>query len=290
MLFPRELLKAYGHKATKALGQHFLTDVDVITTIAHAAALKPDEVALEIGPGPGVLTCALLDSGATIVGVEKDRRAAEFLSQRLPDLLPGDQGQRLHIIQADALRVPLGPSLEPHGPGPYVAVGNLPYNVGTAILLRLLEDATPFSRWIFMFQREVAQRLVAKEGSRKYGSLSLAVQSRVHARLILDIPPGAFSPPPKVHSSVVLFETPTEPLLDPELRRAFDKVVRAAFSARRKTLRNALKGGLGLPDTQTLDALLQSAQITPTVRPEKLSMAQFKALATAYKALQPPSA
>lgn len=280
MIPPHQLIKAYGHRTKKALGQHFLTDVGVLARITSALAPTKGELVLEVGPGPGVLTSALLDTGARVLAVEKDRHAVRFLRDGMP-ALQGDHEGSLEVLEGDLLKAPWRQKLMEHGPAPWAAVGNLPYNVGTAILMHLLEQPADFSRLVFMFQREVAERLVASPGTKKYGSLSLAVQSRVTASTILTAPPGAFSPPPKVHSQVVRFKPLATPLVSHDLRPTFDRVCRAAFSARRKTIRNSLKGGLGPIPPETLDRLLAEADINPRHRPEQIDLSHYIALAQA---------
>ncbi len=285
MISPHQLIKAFGHRPTKTLGQHFLTDEGALGRIVAAAGLTPLDVALEVGPGPGVLTCRLLATGARVVAIEKDRRAVAFLRDELPALIGVEAASRLTLLEGDALHLDPTEALAALAPPPYVAVGNLPYNVGTAILMGLLDRAPMWSRAVLMFQREVAQRLVAAAGSRAYGSLSLAVQAVVDAEIIDTLSPMSFSPPPRVHSSVVRLSTPSLPPVPPDLRAPFDRVCRAAFSTRRKTVLNALKGALPRAPADQIVAALDAAGIPPGLRPEQIDLPRFVALTAALAPL-----
>ena len=270
---PRELIAAFRHRARKALGQNFLTDSDALVAIAEAAQIAPTTAVLEVGPGPGVLTQELLARAGSVVAIEKDERAVEFLGAGYRDMIGGSE--KLTVIHGDALQIDLGAALG--AAQDRVAVGNLPFNVGTAILGRLLASPQGWRCWVFMFQREVAQRLVAVPNSKSYGSLSLAVQSRARAAHVIDVPPNAFLPAPKIHAGVVRFDLCDAPSVAATLQPAFDRVVRSAFATRRKTLRNNLKRLLG-DDT---DAVLGQAGVDGSKRPEQLPLDAFAALAQA---------
>lgn len=279
-------IQAFHQRASRALGQHFLTDQSALQAIARDTRAAPGRVVLEIGPGPGVLTHALLQTGARVVAIEKDRRAVEFLQTTFRDMIGDDASARLTVIEGDALAQPPHALLDGVGPQPWLAAGNLPYNIATAILTLFLTDAPHFERWTFMFQKEVAQRLVAQPNSKAYGSLSLAVAARTDPRLIRTLPPGAFAPPPKVDSAVVSFSVRDTPRLDPALLPTFERLARAAFSKRRKTIRNSLRYGLSHLTPEALDSLLARANVSPRSRAEQLPFDDFVALTLALHDLQ----
>jgi len=280
----KHLIDAFGQRALRGMGQHFLRDDATLVEIVAQAGLSSDDVVLEIGPGPGVLTAALLRTGARVVAIEKDRRAVAFLKTTFTERM-GGLADRLEVIEGDALREDLVAPLRAWGPGPFVAAGNLPYNVGTGILLRVLEVTPAFRRWVFMFQHEVAERLVATPGSKKYGSLSLAVRARCEATIVRTIGPDAFDPPPKVDSSVVRFDVRSSSLVPSALEGAFETVARAAFIQRRKTLRNCLRAGLPPMTAEALDGLFAATGIAPGARAEALTFEDFLRLAEAWTSL-----
>ncbi len=247
------LVRAYEGRARKRFGQHFLVSDGIIARIVAAAELGPSVHVVEIGPGPGVLTAALLATGARVSAVELDRDCAAHIRASFPDV---------ELVEGDAATVPL-----PVGDEPWVCVSNLPYNVGTRILMRLLDLERPPQRLVLMLQREVAERLVAPVGSRQRGSLSVAVQARAAGRRLFRVPPGAFSPPPKVESAVVLL-TPRGVPLPP----GFDALLRAGFAMPRKTLRNNLRASFG-------DAATALSGELSGRRPAALSVEQWQTLA-----------
>lgn len=219
---------------------------------------------LEVGPGPGGLTRALLESpAAEVVAVELDRRAIAGLAE-LGEHFPG----RLRVIEGDALRIDAGALL----PAPRRIVANLPYNVGTPLLIGWLRQAHLFESLTLMFQQEVAERIIAAPDTEHYGRLAVLSQFRCAARMALRLPPGAFSPPPKVWSAIVHL-VPHAEAPDPALLAALEKVTAAAFGQRRKMLRSSLKS-LG-----SAEALLEAAAIEGTRRAETLSVAEFTRLA-----------
>ena len=254
----------------RALGQHFLLDPGLCGKIADAARPLTPDVILEVGPGPGGLTRALLAAGAArVVAVEKDRRCVAALGElavRYPD--------RLEVIEGDAL----GFDIATLGHTRIGIVANLPYNVGTRLLLRWLEQVERLDSMTLMFQKEVAQRITAT-GGRDYGGLSVRAQWLCACERLFDVSPRAFVPPPAVTSSVVRLVPRAAPLApaDPD---ALDAVTRAAFGQRRKMLRRALRSLT--PDPQ---ALLESTGVPPEARAETLSVAEFCALARAWSAL-----
>ena len=268
----REVIAKHGLSAKKSLGQNFLLDLNLTCRIARASGPLPGATVVEVGPGPGGLTRALLMEGAArVIAVERDERCLAALAE-VQALYPG----RLEVIAGDALEVDLTPHLD----GPARIVANLPYNIGTELFVRWM---TP-DRWppwwdslTLMFQREVAQRIVAQPGSGAYGRLSVLAQWRAKARIAFEVDPAAFTPPPKVTSAVV-HVTPAAPMADvpPKL---LETVVAAAFSQRRKMLRQSLKGRFRDPL-----ALLESAGIDPTRRAETLSVQEFLTLTAAAQA------
>ena len=263
------VIARHGLQPRRALGQHFLLDPSLCGKIADAAQIETPAVVLEVGPGPGGLTRALLAAGAArVVAVEKDRRcvaALEELVARFPD--------RLEVIEGDALAFDIATL----GRTRIGIVANLPYNVGTRLLLRWLERVERIESMTLMFQKEVAARITAS-GGRDYGGLSVHAQWLCNCERLFDVSPRAFVPPPGVVSTVVRLVPRASPLApaDPD---ALDAVTRAAFGQRRKMLRRALRSLT--PDPL---ALLESAGVSPEARAETLSIAEFCALARAWSA------
>jgi len=264
----REVIARHGLAAKKSLGQNFLLDLNLTRRIARAAGAEGGGTFYEVGPGPGGLTRALLEEGAgKVIAVERDARCLPALAE-IAAAWPG----RLEVISADALELDES-SVWP--PGVRVAA-NLPYNVGTALLIKWLTTAAWPPTWAsltLMFQKEVAQRITAQSGSEHYGRLSVLVQWRCTARILFDVNRGAFVPPPLVTSAIVRLEPRAAPLAPAELAD-LEKVSQAAFGQRRKMLRQSLKALGG-------EALLQKAGIDPTARPEDLRIEDFAALARA---------
>ena len=269
----REVIAAHGLSAKKSLGQNFLLDLNLTAKIARIAGDLSETDVLEIGPGPGGLTRGLLAEGARrVLAVEKDTRCLPALEQ-IAASYPG----RLEVLNADALEV----DPTSHLARPIRIVANLPYNVGTELLVRWLTppDWPPFwDSLTLMFQKEVAERIVAKPGSKAYGRLAILAQWRAEPRIAMTLPPEAFNPPPKVHSAVVHLTALPEPRY-PADPKVLERVVAMAFNQRRKMLRASLKV-LG-PD---MEDRLMAAGIAPTDRAETVSLEQFCALARAVSA------
>jgi len=266
----RQVIAEHGLSASRALGQNFLLDLNLTAKIARAAAPLAGYTVYEVGPGPGGLTRALLAEGADrVVAVERDPRCIAAL-QGLLAAYPG----RLELLQADALAVVEDEIL---GTGPARLVANLPYNIATPLLLKWLARPARFASITVMLQREVAERLAAPPGSRTYGRLSVAAQWRMQVRRLFDLPPRAFVPAPKVTSTVVELVPRDRPvaLAEPAF---LERVTQAAFGQRRKMLRAALRtlGTDPLP-------LLAAAGIAPERRAEELTVAEFCALAEAFR-------
>jgi 16S rRNA (adenine1518-N6/adenine1519-N6)-dimethyltransferase len=268
----RDALAAHGIFANKGFGQHFLLDLNITRKIARLAGPLDGCVTIEVGPGPGGLTRALLDAGARVVAVEKDPRFLPLLA----DLAQAAPGQ-LTVVQADALRVDeraLADAVEPGAPVRIVA--NLPYNVGTPLLIKWLTGPLLPQSMSLMFQKEVAQRIVAGVGDDAYGRLAVIAQAVTHAEIVMDLPARAFTPPPKVASAVAR--------LDPKADRPSDAVLKAlqavthdAFGQRRKMLKSSLKALGG-------EALCETAGIDPEARAETVDVAGFLRLAQAVEA------
>jgi 16S rRNA (adenine1518-N6/adenine1519-N6)-dimethyltransferase len=266
----REVIRRHGLGARKSLGQNFLLDLNLTARIARAAGPLDGVTVVEVGPGPGGLTRALLALGARrVIAIERDARCLPALHE-----IAARFADRLTIVEGDALRI----DLEPHLPAaPVRVVANLPYNVATALLVAWL-TVDPWPPWyeslVLTFQREVAQRIVAAPGSKAYGRLSVLAGWRTQAQILFDIAPRAFVPAPKVTSSVVRLVPRPSPLACD--RRLLERVAAAAFGQRRKMLRQSLKPlGVDVPE------LLAAAELDPTARAEDIPVAGFAALARA---------
>jgi 16S rRNA (adenine1518-N6/adenine1519-N6)-dimethyltransferase len=259
----REVIARHGMAARRALGQHFLLDANLTQRIVRAAGTLTGRHVVEIGPGPGGLTRALLGSdAASVTVVELDQRAVAAMEE-----LAAAAGGRLHVVAGDVLALDV-PTLVP---APRQVVANLPYNIATPLLIGWLRQACAFERLTLMFQQEVAERICAAPDTAAYGRLSILAQWTCRTELLLRIPPAAFVPPPKVFSAVVgLVPHAEQPA--PALFPVMERLTAAAFGQRRKMLRGALKrlGG---------EALLHEAGIAPDRRAETLSVAEFDRLA-----------
>jgi 16S rRNA (adenine1518-N6/adenine1519-N6)-dimethyltransferase len=269
----REVIRRHDLSAKKSLGQNFLLDLNLTARIARAGGPLDGITVVEIGPGPGGLTRALLASGARrVIAIERDSRAVAALAE-IEAHYPG----RLTVIPDDALAVDIAPRLDA---GPARIVANLPYNISTALLVRWL-STEPWPPWfdmmVLMFQREVAERIVAKPGEKAFGRLAVLAGWRTEAKIMFDVAPSAFVPPPKVISSVVRLVPRPAPL--PCRRTSLERVTAAAFGQRRKMLRQSLRS-LGTDAA----ALLTAAGIDGAVRAEEVAVEGFVALANALDA------
>lgn len=274
----RDVIARHDLAAKKSFGQHFLLDLNLTAKIASLAGGLEGRQAIEIGPGPGGLTRAILAEGAALTVVEKDRRFIPALEE-LQQAYPGD----LHIHEADALQVDETDLLPD---GDRVILSNLPYNVGTLLLLKWLQaDPCWWQRAVLMFQREVADRIVAQPGGKAYGRLAVISQSRCSTRLALKVPAAAFTPPPKVDSAVVVLEPlPADTRFDDI--DALERVTASAFGQRRKTLRRSLAQAAS-QTAHSADSLIEQAGLDPSARAETLSVSDFQELARAWRAARP---
>jgi 16S rRNA (adenine1518-N6/adenine1519-N6)-dimethyltransferase len=250
--------------ARKRFGQHFLHEQGVIDRIVSLVGPRADDALVEIGPGQGALTTPLLDRVERLSVIEIDRDLLAKLDRRAA------ADPRLDVIAGDALRIDYAALAQRRG-GALRLVGNLPYNISSPLLFALLASTAPIADMYFMLQKEVVDRMTAEPGGRDYGRLTVSVAARARAEALFDVGPGAFNPPPKVMSSVVRI-TPRAPAFAIDDARLFDALVRAAFSQRRKTLRNAVRAYLSADDIQACD-------IDPMLRPERLAAADFARLA-----------
>ena len=261
----RAVADSFSLKARKSLGQNFLFDENILDRIARTAGCLGDCAVFEIGPGPGGLTRAVLRAGAKrVTAIEMDRRCCTALAG-LRDAVGG----RLAIHQGDVMACDLQQILEPGS----VVMGNLPFNSATRLALRLMEHRHLIDRMVLMFQKEVAERLVASPGTRQYGRLSVLLQWQCRIALCFTVDPACFVPPPKVHAAVVRMvprDTPVSPAPEPVLRA----LTQAGFGQRRKVLRNAL-GAV----TRDPHGLLVSAGVDPRARAENVDVASWCALA-----------
>jgi 16S rRNA (adenine1518-N6/adenine1519-N6)-dimethyltransferase len=262
----REVIRDHGLRADKRLGQHFLLDTNLLSRIAGLAGGLAGRTVLEIGPGPGGLTRALLASDATrVIAIERDPRCIEGLQE-----LVAASEDRLTLIEADALNVDLAEISD----GERLSiVANLPYNVGTALLLRWLDQLSYVENMTLMFQREVADRLVAQPRSKDYGRLSVLVQWLCEVERLINLPAKAFVPPPKVASSVIGLTPRPEPLSAAD-KPVLERVLAAAFGQRRKMLRTSLKSLV-----QDARPMLAAAGLNETARAEELDIESFCRLA-----------
>ncbi|OIQ27185.1 MAG: 16S rRNA (adenine(1518)-N(6)/adenine(1519)-N(6))-dimethyltransferase [Alphaproteobacteria bacterium MedPE-SWcel] len=268
----REVIATHQLSARKSLGQNFLLDLNLTAKIARQAGDLSGCDVLEIGPGPGGLTRGLLSEGARrVLAIEKDQRCLPALAE-----IAAAYPDRLQVINGDALEIDPLAHLTP----PIRIAANLPYNVGTELLVRWLTPKEWPPVWqslTLMFQREVAERIVAQPGSKAYGRLALLAQWRADARIVMSLPPGAFTPPPKVSSAVVHLTALPAPRF-PADAAVLSRVVAAAFNQRRKMLRASLKA-----IHPAIEDHLQAAGIPPTERAEQISLEAFCALARSIK-------
>ena len=278
----RTLLDEHGLRANKALGQHFLADPNTARRIARLAEIGPGDRVLEIGPGLGSLTLALVETGAHVLALELDRRIAAVLKEVVRDALAlandGDlDASGVAVVVGDALELDIDSLLVEADPQAreWVSVSNLPYNVAAPIVIRVLEAVPRITRLLVMVQREVAERLVAAPGTRAASAVSAKVAYYASARIVGAVSPAVFVPKPRVDSALVRFDRrATPPVVVPSSDALFD-LVRAGFAQRRKMLRRSLRPVLG----ERTDVVLEDAGVAPTARAETLTLDDWAALA-----------
>lgn len=282
---PQALLRAAGLRAKKTWGQNFLCDQNVLRAIARATSAGPEQPVVELGAGLGALTYQLLNCGGQVIAIERDRELVPHLASYLEST-----GSRLQIREADAARLDYAALAQEFGP--LSVSGNLPYQLSGRILVSLADARGAVRQAVLLVQREVADRLLASPPGREYGLLSVLVQRTFHVERVLDVPPRAFFPAPKVHSTVVRLRLRdalggAEPHAgaaagsDAESDAVLVRAARAAFSARRKTLRNAISGGCQVSGAEA-EAVLVQAGISPQARAETLQLCDFSRLGQAF--------
>jgi len=266
------LCSKYGFTFSKSMGQNFITDLSVPMTMAQEATESSQGV-IEIGPGFGTLTAPLATMAEKVVSIELDKRLQKVLSETLAGF------SNVSFIWEDCLKVNLRELIEKEFDGMEISVAaNLPYYITTPIIMNLLESRLPFKKVVVMIQKEVAQRLCAKEGSKDYGAISIATQYFSKPQIIKHVPAGAFIPAPKVDSAVVSMEILKTPSVSPKDEKLFFKLIKAAFSQRRKTLVNALSSSGAFGSKEEILKAIEDLKLSPTVRGEALSIENFCAL------------
>jgi len=263
------ILRARGITPSRAMGQNFLVDPDVVRAIVDVAAISPGARVVEIGPGLGILTRELLDRGATVFAVELDHDLVVFLKSDLAGV------PNLAVVERDARHIDLELLV---GPGPWQVVANLPYSTGTVILRRLLELGHAPETMTVMVQHEVAERMVATVPDMSL--LSIATQIHAEPELVFAVPPDVFLPPPKVNSAVVRLAVRAEPLASPIETEAIFRFATMAFQRKRKTLANGLSQGMDIPKPE-VEAILQRVGIDPSLRPQAVPLEGWITLARA---------
>lgn len=266
----RHILKAFNLHATKKFGQNFLVDANIVRGIVDSAEAGPGDKILEIGPGIGTLTQGLAESGAEVIAVEIDKKLPAVLAETLKGY------DNVTIVPGDILKVNIR---EIMGEGPFKVAANLPYYITTPILMAILEQHLPITHIVTMVQKEVAERMVAKPGSRIYGALSVAVQYYTEPHIAYDVPPRSFIPAPEVDSVVIACKVRETPAVAVKDEKVFFRVVKAAFGQRRKTISNAMKGA-GF-DKEQIAVAFEKAGIDAGRRGETFSLEEFGRLADA---------
>ncbi|WIW70925.1 16S rRNA (adenine(1518)-N(6)/adenine(1519)-N(6))-dimethyltransferase RsmA [Anaerosinus gibii] len=268
----RHILKTFDIHMSRKLGQNFLIDEGIVQGIVAAADIQEGETVLEVGPGIGTLTQGLAEAKANVVAVELDSRLPDVLAKTLEGY------ENVRIVHGDILKVNIREIVKSES---FKVVANLPYYITTPIIMALLEQHLPVKKLVTMVQKEVAERMVAKPGTKDYGALSVAVQYYTEPKIILDVPPKSFIPSPAVDSVVICCDVREKPAVDVVNEKMFFRTVKAGFSQRRKTLNNALKTmGLGV---EVVKNALEVSGIDGNRRGETLSLEEFAAIANAIK-------
>ena len=269
-----EILQKYNFQFQKKFGQNFLIDPHVLEKIVDAAEITPEDVVLEIGPGIGTMTQYLCERAGKVVAVEIDRNLIPILKDTLKAY------ENVEIRNEDILKTDIGKIAEEHGGRPLKVVANLPYYITTPILMSLLESRTPIQSITVMIQKEVADRMMSGPGSKEYGALSLGVQYYSKPELMANVPPNCFIPRPNVGSAVIRLSIYPEPEVAVKDEKLLFRLIRASFNQRRKTLQNGLANSQELSfSKEEIAEAIASLGVSPTVRGEALSLAQFAALA-----------
>lgn len=261
---------SHSFRARKRLGQHFLRDSSVIRQIIRRAGFEPDAVVVEIGPGLGALTFPLAESVRQVIGIEKDSRLTEILKDRL--IQKGIQN--VTLVNQDVLKADLGETARPFG-GRILVIGNLPYNISSPFLEKLIQSREVVTRAVLMFQAEVGRRLVASPGNKQYGAMTVLAQYHARISPLIEIPKEAFHPPPKVKSMVVELDFTRPHTARAGNEEAFKKVVKAAFAHRRKTLINSIKGTFSEWRQDEILLGMEKCGIDPKKRAEMLEIDDF---------------
>ena len=268
----KELLSRHGFSFSKALGQNFLVNPSVCPRMAESSGAGPGVGVLEIGPGIGVLTQELCQLADKVVAVELDKRLLPVLGETLAEF------DNIRIVNADVLKLDLNRLIAEEFDGLEVVVcANLPYYITSPVIMKLLEDRLPVKAITVMVQKEAAQRICAPIGSRESGAVTVSVNYYAEPELLFHVSAGSFMPAPKVDSAVIRLDILQEPPVDCD-RAAFFRVVKAAFSQRRKVIANSLSAGLGISKADAA-ALLEQAGVAPNARAEQLSLQDFAAIA-----------
>lgn len=270
----KDIAERFGFSFSKGLGQNFLLDESVLDKIVEAADIE--DGVLEVGPGFGVLTKRLCETGKKVVSVEVDRRLIPVLDYTLAEF------DNVKIIEKDILKTDVAELISTKfGGGKISVAANLPYYITTPIITKLIEEKLPLKNIVVMVQREVAERIAAKPGKKDYGAISVLCQYYTNPRIVTIVPAGSFYPAPKVDSAVLCMEVCSEPNVKTKDEALFFKVVKAAFAQRRKTLLNCLASGFSR-DKAALTEILESVNIASNVRGEKLELSEFAKIADAF--------
>ncbi len=270
----REILKKFNIRPIKGLGQNFLVDKNILDKILDTAEIKPEDRVLEIGPGIGTLTRRLASAAQSVVAVELDRRLMPVLEYTLKPC------NNVHLINADILNIDLHTLWKDNFKGTFKVVANLPYYITSPVIMRFLEGDLPLDSITVMVQKEVAQRMNARPGTKDYGALSIAVQYRCRVDIVAEVPPTVFVPPPRVSSAIIKLDiNGVNKEYNAKDEKLLFQLVKAAFGQRRKTLINALRNNLGNLSRQDLEKALRECSINIRRRGETLSIEEFCCLA-----------